>query len=232
MTENLYDRARELLCEVQSADHPVRLMAVTKTVPPERVNTAVAAGITLLGENRVQELLEKYESYEKGCEIHFIGSLQTNKVKYIVDKVDMIESVDSIRLAEEIEKRCAAIDKVMPILIEVNIAHEPQKGGVMPEDLPALLREIAALPHVSVRGLMTIGSLTATFEEKKAAFCQMSQLRLDIERENIHNISMQELSMGMSADYALAISCGATIVRVGSGLFGRRAPMHPSAAEK
>ncbi len=200
----------------------VRLMAVTKTVPPEKVNEAVAVGCDLLGENRVQELLEKYEYYDKNAEIHFIGSLQTNKVKYIVDKVSMIESVDSVKLAEEIEKRCAKIDKVMDILLEVNIANEESKGGFSPEEVIAASEEISKFSHLRLRGLMTIGKFGAEISETRQYFEKMSQLLVDLKSKNIYNIYINILSMGMSADYELGVETGATIVRVGRGLFGER----------
>ncbi|MBQ3501989.1 MAG: YggS family pyridoxal phosphate-dependent enzyme [Oscillospiraceae bacterium] len=200
----------------------IRLMAVTKTVAPEKINEAIKSGCDLLGENRVQELLEKYESYDKSAEIHFIGRLQTNKVKYIVDKVTMIESVDSIKLAEEIEKRCSKIDKIMDILLEVNIAKEESKGGFSPEEIPSVSEKIRDFPHLRLRGLMTIGRFGAEIEETRQYFEKMRHLLVDIKTKNIDNIYINILSMGMSGDYELAVSEGATIVRVGRGLFGER----------
>ena len=200
----------------------IRLMAVTKTVAPEKINEAIKSGCDLLGENRVQELLEKYESYDKSAEIHFIGRLQTNKVKYIVDKVTMIESVDSIKLAEEIEKRCSKIDKIMDILLEVNIAEEESKGGFSPEEIPSVSEKIRDFPHLRLRGLMTIGRFGAEIEETRQYFEKMRHLLVDIKTKNIDNIYINILSMGMSGDYELAVSEGATIVRVGRGLFGER----------
>ncbi len=200
----------------------IRLMAVTKTVAPEKINEAIAAGCDLLGENRVQELLEKYEHYDKNAEIHFIGRLQTNKVKYIVDKVTMIESVDSLKLAEEIEKRCAKIGKVMDILLEVNIAEEESKGGFSADEIIAVSEKISDFPHLRLRGLMTIGRFGAEIEETRHYFEKMRHLLVDIRTKNIDNIYINILSMGMSADYELAVAEGATIVRIGRGLFGAR----------
>ena len=200
----------------------ITLMAVTKTVSPEKINEAVRSGCTLLGENRVQELLEKYESYDKNAEIHFIGSLQTNKVKYIVDKVTMIESVDSIKLAEEIEKRCAKIDKIMDILLEVNIADEESKSGFSAEEILSVSEKIKDFPHLRLRGLMTIGRFGAEIEETREYFAKMRNLLVDIKSKNIDNIYINILSMGMSSDYELAVAEGATIVRIGRGLFGER----------
>ncbi len=200
----------------------VRLMAVTKTVAPEKVNEAICSGCDLLGENRVQELLEKYESYNKNAEIHFIGKLQTNKVKYIVDKVTMIESVDSLKLAAEIEKHCAKTDKIMDILLEVNIANEESKGGFFADDIIDVSQKIRDFPHLRLRGLMTIGRFGAKIEETRQYFEKMRHLLVDIKAKNIDNIYIDTLSMGMSADYEIAVSEGATIVRVGRGLFGAR----------
>ena len=200
----------------------IRLMAVTKTVDPEKINEAIREGCDLLGENRVQELLDKYDRYDKSAEIHFIGRLQTNKVKYIVDKVSMIESVDSIKLAEEIEKRCSKIDKIMDILLEVNIASEESKGGFTPEEVVRISEKISAFPHLRLRGLMTIGRFGAEIEETRQYFKKMHHLLVDIKDKNRDNIYINILSMGMSADYEIAVSEGATIVRVGRGLFGAR----------
>ena len=200
----------------------VTLMAVTKTVSPEKINEAIEAGIRILGENKVQELLEKYESYDKRAEIHFIGRLQTNKVKYIVDKVTMIESVDSVRLASEIEKRCSKIDKIMDILLEVNIAGEKSKGGFSPEEVVEISEKIKEYPHLRLRGLMTIGRFGAEIEETRQYFAKMRHLLVDIRSKNIDNIYINILSMGMSADFELAVAEGATTVRVGRGLFGER----------
>ncbi len=200
----------------------IRLMAVTKTVPPEKINEAIEAGCDLLGENKVQELLEKYESYDKRAEIHFIGRLQTNKVKYIVDKVSMIESVDSIKLAEEIEKRCAKINKTMDILLEVNIADEESKGGFSADEIIEVSEKIKDFSHLRLRGLMTIGRFGAEIEETRQYFKKMSNLLVDIKAKNVDNIYINILSMGMSADYEIAVSEGATTVRIGRGLFGAR----------
>lgn len=200
----------------------IRLMAVTKTVPYELVNEACDSGVNLLGENRAQELLEKYENYCKGAEIHFIGHLQSNKVRQIVDKVSMIHSVDRLSLAKEIDSRCKTLEKRMKVLIQVNIGDELSKSGVHPEQAEQLVRETALLPHIEVCGLMTIPPPVE--DDKLAAqyFSQMQALQVDIRDKNIDNVSMDILSMGMSDDYELAITYGATIVRVGSALFGRR----------
>ena len=201
----------------------VQVMAVTKTVDPVLVNAAIGAGITLLGGNKAQELCAKYDSYHKdGVQIHFIGHLQTNKVRQIVDKVSMVESVDSIKLAREIDRHCAAIGKVMDVLLEVNIGREENKTGIFPELLPALLEEAGKLEHIRVRGLMTIPPVCETEEEVLQYFSQMRQLFIDIKQKKYDNISMEILSMGMSADYLAAVRCGSNIVRIGTAMFGQR----------
>lgn len=194
----------------------VRFMAVTKTVPYERINHAISLGIDLLGENRVQEFMGKYEFYDKNCEIHFIGGLQNNKVKYIIDKVSMIHSVDSMKLAEEINKRAAAANRIMDILIEVNIGGEDSKGGVSPEAVRELSAYCSELANVNLRGYMTIPPPSA---DSSRYFAQMQELYIS-SREKYKSIDT--LSMGMSNDYEQAVLFGANIVRIGSALFGNR----------
>lgn len=218
ISENIENAAKS----VNRAPEEITLMAVTKTVPPEKVNEAIEAGCTLLGENRVQELLEKYEQYDKRAKIHFIGTLQTNKVKYIVDKVDMIESVDSVKLAEEIDKRCAAIGKIMDILLEVNIANEESKSGFDFDEIYDAIEQIDKFEHLRLRGFMTIGRFGAEIEETRGYFQKMHALLVDIKSKKIDNKYISILSMGMSGDYTVAVQEGATIVRVGRGLFGER----------
>ncbi len=201
----------------------IRLMAVTKTQSAARVNEAIAAGVTLLGENRAQELLEKYDGYDRaGCGIHFIGHLQSNKVRSIVDKVSMIESVDRLSLAQEIS-RCAQLHGlVMPVLIEVNIGREQSKSGVLPEALPELLGKVSWLPGLSVRGLMAIPPNIEDTVQKEGYFEQMYRHFIDMKAKKLDNVSMTILSMGMSHDYPLAIRHGSNVVRIGRALFGER----------
>ena len=201
----------------------IRLMAVTKTQSAVRVNEAIAAGVTLLGENRAQELLEKYDGYDRaGCGIHFIGHLQSNKVRSIVDKVSMIESVDRLSLAQEIS-RCAQLHGlVMPVLIEVNIGREQSKSGVLPEALPELLGKVSLLPGLSVRGLMAIPPNIEDTVQKEGYFEQMYRRFIDMKAKKLDNVSMTILSMGMSHDYPLAIRHGSNVVRIGRALFGER----------
>lgn len=217
-----YQRIRERIdnAAVQCGRRPedITFMAVTKTVPPERVNAAIDCGITQLGENRVQEYLSKKDAYDRRAHVQFIGQLQTNKVKYIVDSVSMIQSVDSLRLAQEISRQAQRVDKVQEVLLEVNIAGEESKGGIAPEALEELLYQAAALPNLHVCGLMTIPPPT----DSEKFLCRMQQLYIDISAKNIDNIDMRVLSMGMSGDYEAAIRYGSTLVRIGSALFGKR----------
>lgn len=196
-----------------------RLMAVTKTVPPERVNFAISLGADLLGENRVQEYMDKRESYSP-AEVHFIGALQSNKVKYIIDKVSMIHSVDNMRLAEEIDRRAEQHGLVMDILTEINIGGEETKSGVSAEQAEEFCKKLAEMKNIRLRGLMCIPPPNCS----ESIFANMRELyeRLLSELGNRDNTSFDTLSMGMSGDYETAIKYGATIVRIGSGLFGYR----------
>lgn len=202
---------------VQAGRDPaeISVMAVTKTVEPALVNTAIGEGIVLLGENRAQELCEKFADYLPGVEIHFIGHLQTNKVKVIIDKVTCIESVDSIRLMDEIERQSARIDRMTDVLLEVNISNEPSKSGFSVDTVMAAAEYAAALPHLRLRGLMCIPDKT----ESHAAFLRM---RLLFEEVRAQYPDVRTLSMGMSGDYAEAIRCGSTQIRLGSAMFGAR----------
>lgn len=201
----------------------VTLTAVTKTVEPSVINEAIACGVTNIGENRVQEFLSKKPFLHlDGVQTHLIGHLQTNKVRQIVGEVSMIQSVDSLRLAQAISQRAESNGIVVPALVEVNIGGEEQKSGVSPSDVEELLYNIAPLSGIRVRGLMTVAPILRSEAEKRALFSKMYDLFIDIKAKNIDNIIMQDLSMGMSGDYREAIMEGATIVRVGSAIFGRR----------
>ncbi|MBQ7821603.1 MAG: YggS family pyridoxal phosphate-dependent enzyme [Clostridia bacterium] len=208
-------------------DRPVEIMAVTKNQPVEYINYVInELGIDIIGENRVQELLSKYDSInfpdDRKVRVHLIGSLQTNKVKYIIDKVDMIESLDSLKLAREIDSRAQKCGRVMEVLVEVNIGHEEQKGGVMPEQLEDFLESISDFRNIKVRGLMTIAPKTDDKQKKFEYFCKTYQYFIDISTKNIHNISMDILSMGMSGSFPQAVSAGSTRIRLGTTLFGER----------
>ena len=201
----------------------ITFLAATKTVDAPTINHAISLGLRYIGENRVQELLSKYEDYDLDhASLQFIGHLQSNKVRQIVGKVDLIQSVDSVKLAREIS-RCSQKQGVSTdILLEVNIGREENKSGVLPEALPELIDEIKDIPAIKVRGLMAIPPICENAQENCKFFDNMRHIFLDIGSKNIDNISMEILSMGMSDDYAEAIRCGATMVRVGSALFGKR----------
>ena len=197
----------------------VTIMAVTKTVPAEVVNIAIDHGITLLGENRAQELIQKYPDYHiDSSGIHFIGHLQTNKVRQIIDKVSMIESVDSLRLAEEINRCAEQRGVVMDVLTEVNIADEPSKTGATLYELHELIEAINSLKSLRFRGIMVIPPMSIGTRYFEAA----QKLLIDIKGKKLDNNNINILSMGMSSDYVEAVECGSTIVRIGRSLFGER----------
>ncbi|MBR3761589.1 MAG: YggS family pyridoxal phosphate-dependent enzyme [Lachnospiraceae bacterium] len=198
------------------------LIAVSKTKPVELLREAYDAGCRDFGENKVQELMDKYDKLPGDIRWHMIGHLQTNKVKYIVDKVAFIHSVDSMKLAREISKEACKKNLTVRVLLEVNVAKEATKYGFKAEELLENVREIALLPGVKVEGLMTIAPFVENSEDNRVYFKQLKQLAVDISAKNIDNISMNILSMGMSGDYLVAVSEGATYVRVGSSIFGNR----------
>ena len=201
----------------------ITLLAATKTVDAQTINHAISLGLDHIGENRVQELLSKYEQYDlEHCSLQFIGHLQTNKVRQIVDKVDLIQSVDSFKLAKEISNQSLKRDKVTDILVEVNIGREENKSGVFEENLEELLCQISELKGISVKGLMTIPPICENEHKILKYFNNMHKLFIDISQKKLDNVSMTILSMGMSADYYEAILEGANMVRVGSALFGAR----------
>ena len=201
----------------------ITFLAATKTVDPEFINYAISLGLKFIGENKVQELLSKYESYElDNAQLHFIGHLQSNKVRQIVGKVSMIESVDSLKLAQEISRQSIKQDITTDILIEVNVGREENKSGVMPENLEELLCQISTLPNISVRGLMAIPPICENEQKIRGYFQNMRNMFLDISAKKIDNIRMDTLSMGMSGDYREAILEGSNLVRIGSSLFGAR----------
>ena len=200
----------------------VTLIAVSKTKPVEMLMEAYACGCRDFGENKVQELLDKYEVMPKDIRWHMIGHLQRNKVKYIVDKVWMIHSVDSLRLAEEISKEATKKNICVNILIEVNVANEETKFGITCEEVRQLVQDVAKLPNICIKGLMTIAPFVQDAEENRIYFSKLKKLAVDIMEENIDNITMENLSMGMTGDYTVAVSEGATYVRVGTGIFGVR----------
>ena len=200
----------------------VTLIAVSKTKPVEMLSTIYNQGIRDFGENKVQEMCDKMEQLPSDIRWHMIGHLQTNKVKYIVGHTTLIHSVDSLHLAKEIEKQAEKKDVTVDILVEVNIAEEESKFGIHKEETYELVRQIAALPHVHICGLMTIAPYVENPEDNRMCFRGIRQLSVDIAEQNIDNVDMDVLSMGMTGDYMVAIEEGATMVRVGTGIFGER----------
>lgn len=200
----------------------VTLISVSKTKPVEMLKEAYDLGVRVFGENKVQELEVKIPEFGDDVSWHMIGHLQRNKVKYIVGKVSLIHSVDSLRLAEEIQKESEKKNVTTDILIEVNVAEEESKFGVTVEETENLIRDIAKLPNVHIRGLMTIAPYVVDSEENRWIFRKIKDLSVDIAAKNIDNVDMDILSMGMTGDYSVAIEEGATLVRVGTGIFGER----------
>ncbi|HJA43864.1 YggS family pyridoxal phosphate-dependent enzyme [Lachnoclostridium sp. An118] len=200
----------------------VTLIAVSKTKPVELLREAYDLGTRVFGENKVQEIVEKYEALPKDIHWHMIGHLQRNKVKYIIDKVDLIHSVDSVRLAETIEKEAAKHDLTANILLEVNVAEEESKFGLKVDEVEQVVDEIAKFSHIKVCGLMTIAPFVENPEENRPYFRRLRNLSVDIGGKNVDNVTMSILSMGMTNDYEVAVEEGATMVRVGTGLFGAR----------
>ena len=199
----------------------ITLLAATKTVDVEVINHAIEAGVSFIGENRVQEFLSKYEQYNP-VNMHFIGHLQTNKVKDIIDKVSLIHSVDSYRLAEEISRQAVKRNIIVNILLEINIGDEQSKSGFEYDEAVAAVEKIAKLGGIKIKGLMAIPPICASPDENRPYFAKMKKLFIDIGSKKIDNSSMDILSMGMSDDYQVAIEEGATMVRLGTALFGRR----------
>lgn len=198
------------------------LITVSKTQPVSSLMEAYEAGARDFGENKVQELLDKYQELPADIRWHMIGHLQRNKVKYIVDKVFLIHSVDSIRLAEEISREAVKKQLRVNILIEVNVSREESKFGVSVENTTALVRQIAELPGIAVKGFMTIAPFVDNAEENREYFVKLRQLAVDIKNENIDNVTVDILSMGMTGDFEVAVEEGASYVRVGTGIFGER----------
>jgi len=221
--DTILDRIRSAALEAGRRPDTVRLVAVSKTVPAERVREAVAAGITLLGENYIQEAREKVEAlHDLGLSWHFIGHLQSNKAKYAVRLFDMIHSVDTLKLARELDKQAAKNAKVQDILIQVNTGKEASKSGVYEEEALALVREAGRMEHLAVKGLMTLPPYFNAPEKVRPYFQALRELRDRIRDEALDGVAMEELSMGMTGDFEAAIQEGATLVRIGTAIFGER----------
>ena len=225
LTENVIEVEKNIQAACDRAGRSreeVRLIAVSKTKPVSDIEEVLTTGILDYGENKVQELSDKYDVLPKNIRWHMIGHLQRNKVKYLIGKTVLIHSVDSLRLAEQIEHEAAKADTIMNVLIEVNVAGEESKFGTTCNEAIELVRAVAALKHVKIKGLMTIAPFTDNPEDNRIYFKKLKQLSVDIKSKNIDNVDMDELSMGMTGDYEVAIEEGATMVRVGTGLFGER----------
>lgn len=200
----------------------ITLIAVSKTKPLSDIEELIEIGVKDFGENKVQELCDKYENVSTPVNFHLIGHLQTNKVKYVVDKACMIHSVDSVKLAKEIQKEAAKKDVICRILIEVNVAEEESKFGLKVSEVIPLIEEVSSYPNIHIEGLMTIAPFVDDPEENRQYFHTLKQLSLDIKSKNIDNVNMNVLSMGMTNDYKIAIEEGSTMVRVGTAIFGAR----------
>ncbi|MDY5576435.1 MAG: YggS family pyridoxal phosphate-dependent enzyme [Lachnospiraceae bacterium] len=220
--EHVLQEVKEACERVGRSEDEVTLIAVSKTKPVSDIWELYQHGVREFGENKVQELCDKYEELPKDIKWHMIGHLQRNKVKYVVDKVTMIHSVDSVRLAQTIEEEAAKKDVVVNILIEVNVAEEESKFGLKMEETLEMIREIAVFSHIRIKGLMTIAPFVENEEDNRIYFRKLKQLAVDIKEKNIDNVSMDLLSMGMTGDYRTAIEEGASHVRVGTGIFGER----------
>ena len=225
ITENLEQVRKNIdeACRMAGRDpKEVTLIAVSKTKPVSMLKEAYDAGARCFGENKVQEIMDKHPQLPEDIQWHMIGHLQRNKVKYIVDKVSMIHSVDSLRLAQTIEQEEAKHNVCVPVLLEVNVAQEESKFGLKMEEVLPLIETIADFPHIKVQGLMTIAPYVENAEDNRDFFRQLKKLSVDIAAKNINNVSMSVLSMGMTGDYQVAVQEGATMVRVGTGIFGER----------
>jgi len=224
--ENNIARIRERMAEaaLKSGRIPedVRLMAVTKTVDDDRIAEAIEGGVDIIGENYIQEALRKIEKLGKRIEWHMIGHLQSNKAKYAVRFIDMIHSVDKIELARQIDRRAKTVDSVMKILIEVNLSGEASKSGIAKKEALSFVRAIAPFENLSIQGLMTMPPWSSNPEHSRPYFSELKELSDKIAREHIEGVFMNELSMGMSDDYRVAVEEGATIVRIGRAIFGER----------
>lgn len=217
------DQMNEAVRQAGVPEGSVTLLAATKTVPPEQINYAIQLGLKAVGENKVQELMEKYDSLKlDACDCQFIGRLQTNKIKYLVGKVSQIQSIDSMSQVKELSRQLSKSGGDMKVLLEVNIGEETNKGGVLPEALTEFLEEAGAYKNVHVNGLMAVPPICEDKSLLRAYFLRMKKYYVDIQAKKLDNVNMNILSMGMSYDFVDAIACGANMVRIGSSLFGKR----------
>ena len=221
--EQINARIRQAAESCSRDPNSIRLVAVSKTIPAENVKEAIESGITILGENYVQEAREKFNALiQYPVSWHYIGHLQSNKAKYAVRLFDLIHSVDSLKLARELHKQAQKADKIQSILVQVNISGEGTKSGISAQDAPGLISEISLLGNLSIKGLMTMPPYFYQPEKVRPFFAALRKLRDDIREHTPANVSMQELSMGMTGDFEVAIEEGATLVRIGTAIFGER----------
>lgn len=220
--DNIYSRIKVAAEKSGRRAEDIKLLAVTKTIDVDRIKNIYDYGILDMGENRVQELLEKYDQLDQSCKWHLIGHLQTNKVKYIIDKVEMIHSVDSLQLAREINLRAAKLGRKVDILLQVNVSGEESKFGINPNVVDEFIETLSRFGNISLKGMMTIAPYAQNIEDIRPVFKKLYKLYIDIKHEKLDNVSMDYLSMGMSNDFEVAIEEGANIVRIGTGIFGKR----------
>ncbi len=225
--EHVKRKIAEAAVKVGRNPDEIMILGVTKTVDPQTMQKSYDYGITHFGENRVQEYLGKSDIIKRDCYWHIIGRLQTNKVKYLDQRITLIHSLDRMELAEALQARGEKIDWVFPVLVQVNISGESTKAGIEPENLKNFLLSLSKMGNISVRGLMTIAPYTEDPEVVRPVFRKLKKLSVDMARERVENISMEVLSMGMSGDYTIAVEEGATIVRIGSAIYGERAYSQP-----
>jgi len=221
--EHIKERIRQAAKSCNRNPDSIRLVAVSKTVPAETVKEAIEAGATILGENYVQDAREKFDALvHYPVSWHFIGHLQSNKAKYAVRLFDLIHSVDSLKLARALDKEVKKVDKIQPILVQVNISGEDTKSGISAEDAPGLISEISHLKNLSIEGLMTMPPYFYQPEKVRPYFAALRELRDQMKKQSLPNVSLEELSMGMTGDFEVAIEEGATLVRIGTAIFGER----------
>lgn len=220
--EEVREKIRQACQRSGRREEDVTLISVSKTKPVEVLREAYEAGSRDFGENRVQEIMEKYGQMPEDVRWHMIGHLQKNKVRQVIDKAVLIHSVDTVELAEQIEKDAAKRDLTVDILLEVNVAEEESKFGFRTEEVEAAVMKIKEFPHVHIKGLMTIAPFVSNSEDNREVFKKLYQLYVDIRSKNIDNVNMSVLSMGMTGDYEVAVEEGATMIRVGTGIFGAR----------
>ena len=218
--EIINEKIKKAALKVNKNPEEIKLVAVTKTATIEQIEEVINAGVKIIGENRVQDAKEKYQILTAGIEWHLIGHLQTNKVKYAVEIFNCIHSVDSIKLAQEIDKRSKQFGKIMDVLVEVNVSGEESKYGIKPEEVKPFIKNISEFLRIKVRGLMTIAPIVKDKEEVRPYFRKLRELSKEIKSKNIENVKMDYLSMGMTEDFEIAIEEGANMVRIGRGIFG------------